>query len=96
VATDKVTADKAAAKKVDVDKAAATKATEEAMAKAAVDVVVMKTAGQGVQWHRPPRDRWGLDPAPLLARRWDPRGWLRWVAPLLLPSGSAALGNLGT
>jgi membrane protein involved in colicin uptake len=47
VATDKVTTDKAAAKKVDVDKAAATKATEEAMAKAAVDVDVMKTAGQG-------------------------------------------------
>jgi hypothetical protein len=70
------------------------------MTKAVTDAVAMETAGVGpgggLSQRGPLRDWWGPDSAPFLAWWRDLRGWLCQVAPLLLPSGSAALGNPDT
>jgi hypothetical protein len=92
----KVAADKAVVEKVAADKAAATKAIEEAMAKAPADAAMMKTVGQGSTTVRTTMGSMGSESAPLLAQRRDPRGRLRRVARVLLPSSSTMLENPGT
>jgi hypothetical protein len=85
-------AEEAATAKV-AEEATTAKAAEEAMAKVTVDEAMMKTADQGAAGAKATVESVGSGPAPLLPQRWESIERLRWVAPLLLPSGSAAPGS---